>query len=77
MSSTNPLQLINIPMANDSLLLNFNIHAAPAQPKNFPEKATTMMAMVYPQAFPSFSSPKSVLSPERTKYYTSNVSSRC
>ena len=64
-------------MANDSLLLNFNIHAAPAQPKNFPEKATTMMAIVYPQAFPSFSNPKSVLSPERTKYYTSNVRSRC
>lgn len=72
-SSTSPLQLIKVPIANDSLLLNLSMYAAPAHPKNLPEKATTMMAMVYPHALPSFKSPRSVLSPERTKYYQGQV----
>ena len=67
-NSTSPLQLINNPMANDSRFVNFKYQAAPAHPMNFPENATTMMAMVYPHALPLSRRPRLVLRPERTKY---------
>ena len=60
----NPLQLINEPIAPDSLQLKpaKNL-AANAQPPNLPTKAVNMIAMVYPQVIP-----KSKYTQIRTSY---------
>ena len=49
-----PLQLINDPIAPDSLQLKpAKYLAAKAQPPNLPTKAVNMIAMVYAQVIPN------------------------
>lgn len=62
------MQLMSVPIAVDSRLVNFINLALTAQPRNFPENAITQIKTTYAQVIPSFSKPRLVRKPDSVKY---------
>jgi hypothetical protein len=68
MSSTRPLQLINVPIAKLSLQTSLHALAASVPPIILPPNATAVTPMTYAHVIPLFRRPRLVLKPDNAKY---------